>query len=469
MENRRVVSSNKNRDYKNLTPSSGTGRMIFQRVKRLFSPSSWNEHPTEAERKDEEYTSNGDIAANSTRLKFHNQNQSGFHTPLRENRNMSEQTPSQLLSSFFQEKGDKPLTEIEYEGVLSLLDKSKDGRETSFSYGKAREAKENNQLVAPSANTSSTLPHSRFATPYVQKTLRRSMANRSFSTPEYKAVYKSLDNSFSNNPASVKRVYQFSGVPSPYRTRIRIPKPSSSSSRMQTKDIPKAEGASSLAIPDSTSNTPKQLSETAASILSILDGDDSRTEKAQQESAKVSRFEKLGNPYHRFSGMKHGNSDGGNDEPPTKKRTRPVLTAGDISKTALFSRAEEDSSDPSTNADESKEKLAAPSEVEIKQTNNYENIKPESVSKNRIEVPVHGDKTCQAESTANGQIGKERNIYFESKKDLSHGSRIGMVKSPIADRNSAVVKKYYDFPDIPTRKVSLNREKVASYREIFQF
>lgn len=180
-------------------------------------------------------------------------------------------TPNVLLSEFFQQKGDKPLTPVEYQGVMSLLSQS--------------QKKPNNGVMSPLMPGSFTRFDSPTRSPSTitknhtslvkstpsQKTPLKSVgidavksAPGVFSTPEYKPLYPTISaNNSIRKSGSVKRVYQFSGLPSPYKTKIKAPS-NNTAKRYHT--------SLELTMEKSTKDCSKpSMTKAASTLLSVLD------------------------------------------------------------------------------------------------------------------------------------------------------------------------------------------------------
>lgn len=249
--------------------------------------------------------------------------------------------PNRVLSQFFQDKGDHPLSQVEYEGVMSLLERSKANITLPLPDRTAE---------APAAEEPHTL-HSNKIAPYSQKTLKNTSMydanSSSFVTPDYKPVYHTFSDNTSRGNISVKRVYQFSGLPSPYRTRIKAPNLAARrAKRIASSAAPSTTGVSidtPVETMDSFSSKPR--SKAANSLLSILDGN-----KASSAQSTGSTHKPLHNTHTRYK-RKSTATEG-----PAQKKS--VLNASDISKTVLYNKAEaldENEKTPSNGVAEEKE------------------------------------------------------------------------------------------------------------------
>lgn len=277
---------------------------------------------------------------------------------------------NRILSTFFQEKGGKPLTDVEYEGVMSLLERSKASitlplPDLTPKKPEALEASNRANTNARNANTTNNalnaIGHSNpnntmnqanvTVGPYSQTKLRNSsmyLNNSSFAVSDYKPQYHTFNESSSRANMSMKRVYQFSGLPSPYRTRIKAPNLAARKLRRVTPVIsrPEAMDAAANKTANASTNTAdnktanntldaqssfRPKSKTANALLSVLDGkNESGAEiDIQLETGEEDTRRPLHNPYFR---------------PKRRQITRhPVtsMTAADISSTILHNKAEE--------------------------------------------------------------------------------------------------------------------------------
>ncbi|RKP32295.1 hypothetical protein METBISCDRAFT_25811 [Metschnikowia bicuspidata] len=216
--------------------------------------------------------------------------------------------PNCILSAFFQEKAGQPLSEVEYEGVMSLLERSKasitlpfeDLTDPKTDAGAEKKARET--VSDPRAQQNST-----FA-PYSQTKLRNVSAclnNSSFAGSEYRPVYHTFNGNTSRANTSLKRVYEFSGIPSPYQTRIQAPNFATRKLRRvaplgessQTASVTMAERTDTAAAEQSSAFRPK--SKTANALLSILGGDAGATEELLQAVSGGSAPKHIHNPYLR--------------------------------------------------------------------------------------------------------------------------------------------------------------------------
>lgn len=249
---------------------------------------------------------------------------------------------NRILLSFFQEKGSQPLSQVEYEGVMSLLDRSK----ASVTLPLPELTPEPKKPRVSAANGPENGANNTFAL-YSQKVLRNTSGygvsdvnNSSVLTADYRPVYHTF-NDVSRGNISMKRVYPFSGVPSPYRTRIKAPNLAARKQRRIVSAAPLialADSVSEAATQMSTSFRPK--SKTANSLLLILDGN-TETQNDEGNASVVDTKpagKSLHNPYakiRRFTPLQKDDI--------VEQLSSPVK-ADEISKTVSYNKAEELSS-----------------------------------------------------------------------------------------------------------------------------
>lgn len=319
-----MMKAYRNRAKENVLPyPSKSG--LFSRVKRYFSGSSVpNNQQHEQTRRP---TQMADAVTNRSEFTLPESSTPSNNTLLE-----ADQSTNRVLSNFFQEKGDRPLSQIEYEGVMSLLEKSKASITLPIPESTPRKEKPQEG----DASNASIVQHNQTFAPYTQNMLRNTSMyegnSTSFVTPDYKPIYHTFADTSRGN-ISVKRVYQFSGLPSPYRTRIKAP--NMAARRARRLESLNAVTSNVASTPSSTASvsavdpaSPKVMSNTANSLLSILDGTDANPET---EASEVSR--PLHNPYAKYK-RKSTSVD-------SRAPKRNALGADDIAKTMSFNTAEE--------------------------------------------------------------------------------------------------------------------------------
>lgn len=549
MDNRRVIHSYREKQAASTssTPYARPTSGLFSKMKQYFAPASlWSneEHQkqsqTQSQSQSQPHTQPPSQASSLLPFKFP---EPELKTPLKRSSNDVTKTPNHVLSSFFQSKGDRPLTDVEYEGVVALLSKSHQNTPTTV---KTSQNNQQRQSQTPSqrftsqddikvgsnnkrgsnggavANSSNL-----FITPYNQKVLKNDSSI--FSTPEYKPIYHSVnENSFSQGRGagmssipSVKRVYQFSGLPSPYRTRIRTPnlsakkkKTSKSNASFASNGTFNSSLSNTITAPPAGSNGSKPLSNTANALLSILDGGDESNE------ASIKAFTSP------FARQKRINKDRELESTPVKKR----LTAADIGKTISFDQSEK--LPELEKVVEKEEKLeekpvnlrnGIAKEETMKPTFAFPNSssKPhqtDSSTKDNLSISISGDTTTAASTSASGRptsttsnntsiptttetarppsYTTTSNLLFGSsekpstqipKLPISNGSNgssfsFGAAKQPPTDKkptsthvsnsNTLNIKQSsfeFKLPELKQQQVVLDQKKVDSFKSLFEF
>ncbi|KAI3406688.2 hypothetical protein KGF56_000534 [Candida oxycetoniae] len=231
--------------------------------------------------------------------------------------------PNEILSNFFKNKGESQLTDIEYEGVMSLMSKSRLGtpyKRTNIELGatepengiKRRHLNEDFSLSLLKNDTSVI-----GSTPYRQQIIRMN-GNSTSNTPSYRSTYKTIyddtfDRSYQHLHNSTishvpRRVSSRTRRPAPYRSRIRgslMQKTSNLNDRAADTSSrpPTMTFNESITLPKSSEKREKPLSETARALLTILDGDDASqnlekkvaTEEKEEEEQGENREKKVRN------------------------------------------------------------------------------------------------------------------------------------------------------------------------------
>lgn len=521
MDNRKVFRSYRDKTREAASPYSSAGRErggLFSKVKLFFTPVSiWNsnETPNDSAISESNMNSLKPFSFNgpdSTIIGTPSRSISGTNQPLQLQPPL--ETPNKVLSSFFEEKGDKPLTEIEYEGVKSLLAKARSESDNTLNdssvifrgdggvdkpFEPASESTAHNQTnetVLKSEPLNST-------TAYNQTTLKSGDGQNSpavFSTPDYRPAYHNVNNSFtSKNMPSVKRVYHFSGLPSPYRTRIKAP------SFSKTKRPPKISPNNTISNNSSYISTSKPISNTANTLLNILDGNTSENVGEIDNSMK-----KFSNPYSQTIKKRKPVEDAltfseNLSSTPTKKKAN-IITAEDISKTVSFNKYEElpkesKKSDKKTNDDEqssasvSEFNLFGSSRPAKSISNIIDNSNTSSTSQfdqNSKNVTNNGAKknTEKQNGTINGNLfplaaSKPHTNGKENKENSIFGNSMGGTNfkiTPNDTANDAISQKDNDinitshkfadefiFPVSKATPVSLDLSKVEQNKALFDF
>lgn len=395
MDNRRVMKAYKERAREKVLPYPSRDG-LFSKVKRYISGSSLKQQANKNEQ-----TQNPSANTTINRTSSNMVDTVLGDVSLYAQRSASE-APIRVLSSFFHDRGDKPLSQVEYEGVMTLLEKSRADITIPEPEANSTSDQHNNTVLA---NKTFTLQPR--AISYLQKVLRNTSMydgnTSSFLAPDYKPIYHTFnDTSRSIGNTSVKRVYQFSGLPSPYRTRIRAP----SMARKVSRRVSVASETPEVSAPPA-----KPISSTANSLLSILDGQHDST-----TGATVSH-KTLHNPYARQK---------------RKAQTeKQVLTANDISKTVSYNKAEElpdvkkQKVEYKKEEDKKEEKLETKPESPIKQ--NTADVKitraaePKKTTEESTSTPALFAPGIFEKKMANGSAVAAFNAEKESTKAFSFG------------------------------------------------
>lgn len=248
---------------------------IFSKVKRMFSPSVWiNDHQEESDLEPEITTTS--INQNPSQFAPQVSTPANPFAEFRKLQNQPSDSPNVTLAKFFAQKGNAPLSAIEIEGVKALLSKASSPDST---INLTRSEDEDDSTNNISINES---------------LLQNDSKRISSATPSFKATYNNKTTyvdvrSRSNTPEPVsnrKKIYDFSGFPSPYRT-------SRLKSSFSITDL-KTESKQEEAIPIEET---KKLSNTASALLSFIENSNGSDEKTNNSSNKENKFIDFSNPY----------------------------------------------------------------------------------------------------------------------------------------------------------------------------
>lgn len=190
-------------------------------------------------------------------------------------------TSNAKLADFFSKKGDMPLTDIEMEGVLSLMKKA-----SKFS-NNCHRSSANSTIGNDSIDLRGTRVLKRSRTP--------SIAASSFKAPSFVPRYdnsigsQSLGNASVRSTSSRRRVFDYSNFPTPYKTVVY--KYSAADSRegsrissASSNSEAHGEGFTSQSKHGNIASPPKKLSNTASALVSLLDKEPSKSESVTQFS-----------------------------------------------------------------------------------------------------------------------------------------------------------------------------------------
>lgn len=207
-------------------------------------------------------------------------------------------TSNAKLADFFIRKGNEPLTDMEMEGVLSLMKKA-NNREKS--------------RIGSTANSTLSIRGSIGveSSPVLKISRDPSIAASSFRPPSFIPNYddsvgsQSMANASIRTTSSKRRVFDYSNLPSPYKTIVY--KYSAADSRESSRVTSSSPATLKGDISGTTSSSishPKRLSNTASALVSILNNDSSKkqlvTELANPYSSHASQIRKYKKTMHTF-------------------------------------------------------------------------------------------------------------------------------------------------------------------------
>lgn len=199
------------------------------------------------------------------------------------------------LADFFREKGNRPLSDMEMEGVISLMRRSNSttsSRRSSIT-NLSVQKRGNDDLLTSRVLKSSRAP---------------SVASSSLKPPTFVPKYENSSgpHSVTNVARSVssrKRVFDYTNLPSPYRTTVyKYSAADSRAGSRSAKRVSSSSLASSSSVDQVTTSSSfggdlKKLSNTASALVSLLDGSSSDREAISQlanpYSAHVRKYKKV--------------------------------------------------------------------------------------------------------------------------------------------------------------------------------
>lgn len=451
MDSRRLFLSKKD-DTSRYEPYSKPQRVISL-VKRIFS---WGSNPNNSQVQDETYA----------KVKpFKYPPPSSSTTPLSKRQPSEQQTPSQVLSSFFLEKGDKPLTDIEYEGVQALLAKSRANDTTvgDVSVLEGKNKRRRSLMQAPSAANRSLLANLTgngsffYSTPQKQTLLHNPNASQII-TPDYRPTYHSV------NPRtlqSVKRVYHFSGVPSPYRTRITAPTRSNRAKQVLQSD--KLQNPAPSLPSTSEATEPKPLSSTAGAILSIIDGTENNGTTLSKPEFKTGKFS---NPYSSAGSIKAKKSDSSRSA--SLKPRSTLVNAKDIEMTTSFAKSEPiEALEPSVQAVQGP-KFKADTPSSAKSNGDASDTKKnETPSTFTTAPPTVSDYSSTPKNPFS--FFKPTPAAHSTAQPTTEAQRPTPEAPKINSQQPPKPKHEFSFPQIEFKVVELDSAKVQSFKSGFTF
>ncbi|KAH3662571.1 hypothetical protein OGAPHI_005823 [Ogataea philodendri] len=186
----------KPKPYDKIEPRSTSSPGVFGRLRRMFSRSPKpSRNPSTAD------FSNVSNVSNVSNLSV-----------------LSEANPNKTLSEFFKSKGDDPLSDIEVEGVLSLINKVHQQNQSQLETFRNSQLIDSQILSSPATKNSES---SFFNSTTVLRPASKSPVT--VDVPTYTPKVRTISRHAQPFPAIKKRVVEFSSLPSPYRQRIQSP------------------------------------------------------------------------------------------------------------------------------------------------------------------------------------------------------------------------------------------------------
>ncbi|KAA8897096.1 hypothetical protein TRICI_006772 [Trichomonascus ciferrii] len=301
-----------------VTPRNGarsgqpsTPGSILSRVKNLFTPSAWRTPQRQQQQEEDSVMEeSGDISVKRFEYpepaavekpsldKFDEAAQELSSRMSSRSPNSSGNSPNQRLAEFFKKKGDNQLSEMEVEGVMSLINQAKSQNESLIDFNNLQTS----TFQSPSENTtqkknenahegSVSLGSIGLHTPVRMKS-PASNDSSPVSTPRYSPFYStnkrpSLPSASSS--AKSRKTIHYANIPTPYRpgsrtsTRLSNPLNLSTSQDSLIRDAP-TESSVKDKEPETTKEVEatKPISQTASALLSLI-GDE---EKAEEPKTK---------------------------------------------------------------------------------------------------------------------------------------------------------------------------------------
>lgn len=397
-------------------------------------------------------------------------------------------TANEALSNFFKRKGDKPLNDIEYEGVMALISKSRSGtpmrkRVMSESFfDQPQRKKTKNDTVGHDVGQE-------------QKTLIHDASNISFNTSEYKPSYHTVHNdtfdrshnqSYNNTTSmipSIKRVYQFSGLPSPYSTRIRSPSSSRRPQRVRG-DIDRSINATmtDTSINNTLANKTHEFkSETSKLLLSILDGKGGpEVPEAEEDESQKGAF-KFVNPYSKNGRrvISRSKKTPAANATVAKPKTSISITANDIEETISYDKSEKLPEEPKDASIEKQldKKLADKENGSTTPAKVAETTKTSTVVEDKAPPATSTQSTFSFKPISNGSLFSSKSSS-ESTKKIEEQTKptfsfptTNKSNKPEKESNTGIDKfaTEFVFPDVDIKKVAIDSNKVDDFKSLFQF
>lgn len=224
------------------------------------------------------------------------------------------------LANFFRQKGDNPLTDIEMEGVMSLMRKSSMPQLPSHNHNHHDMANstftslhptdENASFDTLSNNNNNVFKSSRIlSTSSNANTTNHNNTANGFKVPQYMPKYDSSNNTMGsrissiNSTTSTRRVFDYSGMKSPYRKTLIFKYPSHR--RSVSTPHPQITKPISKNVQSKKSTNGQRMTNVASALVTLLENNSSSPSvnttndiKDQDKSITITKESKsLANPY----------------------------------------------------------------------------------------------------------------------------------------------------------------------------
>jgi nucleoporin NUP60 len=304
-----VTPRNGQRGGQPSTPGS-----ILSRVKNLFTPSAWRTPQRQQEEEDSVMGESDDI--NVKRFEYpepavvEKPSLDRFDEAAQElssrmssrSPNSSGNSPNQRLAEFFKKKGDNQLSEMEVEGVMSLINQAKSQNESLLDFNNLQtptfQSPADNSMQRKNENSHEgrvSLGSIGLHTPVRMKS-PASNDSSPVSTPKYSPFYstnKRPSLPSASNSAKTRKTIHYANIPTPYRpgsrtsTRLSNPLNLSTSQDALIRDEP-AEKSTKEREPETTKQVEdkKPMSQTASALLSLIGDDEKEEETKTKEKEK---------------------------------------------------------------------------------------------------------------------------------------------------------------------------------------
>uniref|UniRef100_A0A060T5L9 ARAD1C13552p n=1 Tax=Blastobotrys adeninivorans TaxID=409370 RepID=A0A060T5L9_BLAAD len=305
---------------KGSTPGSSVSTpSIFARAKNFFTPRAWRRSEPMGQQSDSVETPSADTIFKHPSPTIPRPNLDRFDqlaarlgTPKTGGSSPSNaKSPNEKLAEFFKSKGDKQLSDVETEGVLSLIRQAQSQNEglLEFSPPSTGFASNPGQIVTSGGASVQATPS---AAPSVQSAQSPKIMASPVSTPKYRPLYSSPGASRSNSRSSSVRSSpytpgrrRFTNVSTPYRPSPNLrksglqqlvwensaPASSQNGGQSQAAEGPAGVGAASTAseLVEKAEEPKKELSQTASALLSLLGPEESKEEEEKTTTNKAAK------------------------------------------------------------------------------------------------------------------------------------------------------------------------------------